>query len=146
MILLLNKLKLQEESEMASIISADAASVLRAVIIKWCSDHVSASNLQDAELTAEAVQKIGGQMVLDVSLSSQRGKSSKRGAHIKCNCGGKAPFEGYRNRWVRSACGEVHVKRAYYHCSACKTGPFPWGRRARSYHESVHSSSEGICL
>lgn len=111
---------------MTSIISAGAASVLRVLITKWCSDYVSASNLQGAELSAEAVQKICGQVVLEVSLSSQCGKSSKRGAHIKCTCGGKAPFEGYRNRWVRSASGEVVVNRAYYRCSACKIGRFPW--------------------
>jgi hypothetical protein len=128
MILLLSKLKLQEEDGMAFVISPQAAADLRALLTSWCRDHGLPASLQETELLSEAVRDLSGQVVLETCLLSQGGRSSCCGQSIVCKCGGKARFVGYRKRWVRSVCGEVRVERAYYHCAACKTGQFPWDK------------------
>lgn len=48
------------------------------------------------------------------------------GPRQPCSCGGAAHFAGRRRKTFMSALGPVTLERAYYHCTACGHGRFPW--------------------
>jgi hypothetical protein len=47
------------------------------------------------------------------------------------HCGEAARFVEYRPKTFLSALGEVTLERAYYHCSQCGQGHFPWDQMLR---------------
>ncbi len=101
---------------MAFTISADEVKDLRELISKWHKIFDKVSTVQEAEEMALAVRKVVGQAALEAGLSHISGKSSYQGSSLPCSCGGKRKFVDYRNRWVRSECGDVEIDRAYYYC------------------------------
>lgn len=54
--------------------------------------------------------------------------SDHSAAHLACPCGGSARYAGRRSKRIQSALGEMHLERAYYHCSHCQTGFAPRDR------------------
>lgn len=44
---------------------------------------------------------------------------------VLCACGQTARYVGRRQKRVQSALGELHLERAYYHCSGCGSGFCP---------------------
>jgi hypothetical protein len=128
----------KEFTRMASTISAAARNDLRAFVMTFVQSHTQTDRLDEAETLAQEMQAIVGQAVLDASLETMTGKATYRGCSVACECKGKARFVGYRFRWVKSACGETKVQRAYYHCAKCKRGRFPWDE-AQGLNERVWS-------
>lgn len=126
-----------------SVISTEAREDLFEAVAAWTQRHlctgIQAGNLADSEALAEEAQQIVGQCVLEVALSSICGKATYEGVSLACPCGEKARFVGYRERWVKSLCGEARIKRAYYHCASCKRGIAPWDKR-EGLNERVYSA------
>ena len=54
--------------------------------------------------------------------------SDWQGPRLPCGCGNTARYAGRRHKTVLTALGPVALRRAYYHCSRCKTGFFPRDR------------------
>lgn len=48
-----------------------------------------------------------------------------RGSSIRCRCGEKARFIGYRTKMLRTLLGAIEIRRAYYHCARCHRGKIP---------------------
>lgn len=111
---------------MTRILTSSARQALLALLSEWCDNNVVANTLDECELLAEEVRDLVGQAVFEAGLHFQEGKSTYKGSHIPCSCGDRARFLSYRTRWIRTLYGEAQMKRAYYHCSACHKGQFPW--------------------
>lgn len=47
------------------------------------------------------------------------------GGSLDCGQGHRARFVGYRTRTIDTVLGAVSLRRAYYHCRACRTGVAP---------------------
>jgi len=94
--------------------------------VRACLEDPKAKNLEEAERMAldlaEQVKKAAFQALVE----PLAGKATYQGTSVSCGCGERARFVGYRRRWIRSLCGEVHIARAYYHCSQCQSGLAPW--------------------
>ena len=83
----------------------------------------SAVQLEQAErLTRVGVLAIGAR-VLAASVAA-RG-TGKTGARCACPCGAQATFEGYRTKAIQTLVGWIDVRRAYYHCAACRHSQIP---------------------
>ena len=51
------------------------------------------------------------------------------GPHAACGCGGQAAYAGSRPKTITTVLGEVTLRRAWYHCAACKGGFAPRDRQ-----------------
>jgi len=52
-----------------------------------------------------------------------------------------------REKWISSLLGELRLKRAYYHCSACGQGWFPWDQEVGlGASHLTPAASEVTCL
>jgi hypothetical protein len=54
--------------------------------------------------------------------------SDHAGPCLACRCGAQARFAGRRDKCFLTVLGEIHLSRAYYHCSACGHGFCPRDR------------------
>lgn len=120
------------------VISSEGCEDLRVLVSSWMSRHGRVSDLSDMERLAEEAQQVVGQCVLEASLLAAGGRATYAGSSVACACGGRARFVDYRARWVKAACGEARIERAYYHCAPCKRGTVPWDR-AQGLTERVWS-------
>lgn len=131
------------------VVSAEALDSLRGVIAVWFREHARVLDLADAEAMAERVRRASGEVVFAEAVAQLGRKATYLGASIKCSCGSEARFVEYRERWVKSACGEAQVERAYYHCGSCKTGHLPWDREqglnARMYTPTLKATVADVC-
>jgi hypothetical protein len=66
----------------------------------------------------EGMLRLGGK-VLGELLSADPGY---RGPVVACGNGHEAVFTGYRGKILDTVVGEVRLRRAWYHCAACKDG------------------------
>ena len=57
-----------------------------------------------------------------------------QGPSARCACGATARYEGDRSRRVRTLCGPIQLKRAWYHCPACHGGASPLEKTLRIEH------------
>ena len=94
---------------------------------KWCQEYLSAATIADAEdIITEMSRKLSEHMMRTFA-ENMDPKSTYDGRKIKCpKCDGEAVFKGYRHHWIRTICGDIKPKRAYYYCSECHTGVSPW--------------------
>jgi len=87
------------------------------------------NDLAAVEAAVEEQGRHWAHAVLSETLAA--GKGGYEGTAVSCVCGGWARFVGYRTRQVHTCVGWIEVRRAYYHCSACKRGIVPldgaWG-------------------
>jgi len=67
------------------------------------------------------------------------------GSAIPCSCGARKKFVGYRERKVHGSMGWLTIRRAYYHCSQCKTGEAPYDRQAGLGDEQVSPALAKAC-
>jgi hypothetical protein len=51
------------------------------------------------------------------------------GPHAACGCGGQAVYAGSRPKTITTVLGPVTLRRAWYHCAACKRGLAPRDRQ-----------------
>lgn len=63
-------------------------------------------------------------------------QSDHSAAHVVCSCGRPARYAGRRSKRIQSALGEMHLERAYYHCSDCQAGFAPRDRSLGMEHSS----------
>src|SRR5438874_13150754 len=108
------------------------------MVAEWWQGNVRVETLEEAEEVALAISRELGQSMLEAGVSATAGRASYQGTHSACRCGSRARFVGYRERWVQTLCGEVRVRRAYYHCARCGTGQLPWDR-AQGLNERLWS-------
>jgi hypothetical protein len=69
-------------------------------------------------LIREGMLRLGGK-VLGELLSADPGY---RGPVVACGNGHEAVFTGYRGKIINTVVGEVRLRRAWYHCAACRDG------------------------
>jgi len=123
---------------MAGVISLEGRKDLLLLVQEWYAKHGDARDLEEAEDFAEEARRLVGETVLEASVLRVTGKATYQGTHVRCSCGERSRFVNYRPRWVKSLCGEVRISRAYYYCSACKSGQAPWDG-AQGLNERVWS-------
>ena len=79
----------------------------------------------DLEATEMAIRssmhEVGGAM-LETLVDFDHGH---RGPRVPCGKGHQAAFVDYRSKDVQTVLSNIKVRRAYYHCPACKAGVFP---------------------
>ena len=109
-------------------ISPERLEDLQAAIQQWCEGRPGAQDLAELEQFAVEVSRAAGRAVVEQGLPKMDETSGYRKSSFSCDCGRKAKFVGYRERWVGTLFGPVRVKRGYYHCRHCKTGRVPWDR------------------
>lgn len=83
-------------------------------------------SLSEAESVAEEVRSLCGQAALEAAVGAVSAKATYRGTRVGCACGSQARFVSYRQRWIKTLCGETKLSRAYYHCASCGRGQAPW--------------------
>lgn len=134
---------------MAQQISASDRADLRAMITGWCKTHCPPYSVAEAEELAQNIAREVAQAVVETSVKATAGRASYQGSRLPCACGQQARFVNYRQRWVRTLCGDVAVKRAYYHCQACRRGRLPWdeaqGLGERVWSPGVKALVTEIC-
>src|SRR5216683_2182674 len=113
---------------MTSVVSASGREDLRRALVDWCASHMSVENLSEAEAMLEEGRQIACGCILETAMMRLGVKATHQVAFIPCECGGRARFAAYRQRYVKSAYAEARVKRAYYHCSGCGVGVSPWDK------------------
>ena len=96
---------------------------------KWFRENVSVSTIDEAEELIVDVSRRLSEAMMGAFAEQMDPKSTYEGVRISCACGGEASFEGYRSRWVRTLCGDIRPRRAYYHCEHCHSGVSPWDKR-----------------
>lgn len=114
---------------MAQQISPSALADLQDQVREWCQQHVQPHSVAEAEELAQAITRQLAQTIVETGVQKLAGRASYLGTRQPCPCGGKARFLDYRPRWLHTVCGEVKVKRAYYHCAGCGCGASPWDRQ-----------------
>ncbi len=110
-------------------ISRQSVKDLQDMAGQWFGENVSASTIDEAEEVILDVSKRLSEAMMSAFAEQMDPKSTYEGVRIDCKCGCQASFEGYRSRWVRTLCGDIRPKRAYYHCKSCHSGISPWDKR-----------------
>lgn len=62
------------------------------------------------------------------------------------HCRQDARFVNYRQKSVMTLVGDIRLSRAYYHCSHCSQGQFPWEQTLRVLHRRTPGAEEVIAL
>jgi hypothetical protein len=70
---------------------------LRGVVEQWVRGQCGAATVEEA--AAEVAQACGA-VVVEILVPSSAGRRSNQGSGLKCECGGRAKFVGYRRRGV----------------------------------------------
>lgn len=115
----------------------------------WCCEELSVLTIAEAEETITQMTRKLSEHMMKTFAEKLDPKSTYEGVRIECECGGEAVFKGYRRRWIRTICGDVKPKRAYYHCPQCHTGTSPWdaeqGLGGRVWSPGVKSIVSECC-
>lgn len=134
---------------MTNTISTQKIEILQETAAEWCRQNVSADSLSDAEQMAIEIGRKVSQAMLSAMVEQIDEKKTYQGTYIECECGNDARFVGYRQKWVRTLCGDIRVLRAYYHCRECKSGYTPWdkeqGLTERIWSSGVKSLVAEMC-
>jgi hypothetical protein len=75
------------------------------------------------EVIREKMQLLG-QGLLQRVVNRQR--NGYKGSSVACKCGGSMRFVQHRSRDIHTLFGWITIGRAYYHCSDCGRGLFPY--------------------
>ncbi|PJA50386.1 MAG: hypothetical protein CO171_02020 [Syntrophobacterales bacterium CG_4_9_14_3_um_filter_49_8] len=116
---------------------------------KWCSERLSKASISEVEdAITQMTRKLSEHMV-NAYAENLDPRATYEGMRIECKCGGEAVFKGYRRRWIRTICGDIKPKRAYYYCPHCHTGISPWdgeqGLDGRVWSPGVKSIVSECC-
>lgn len=103
--------------------------ILQDAAVSWCETEVRVDSIAEAEETILEVSRKLAETMMAAAVKKLDHKQTYDGASVVCECGEKARFVSYRGRWVRTMCGDVRVRRAYYHCTSCHSGMSPWDRK-----------------
>lgn len=130
-------------------ISAAALASLQETVAAWWAAQAVDVPPEQAEVVAQAVGRTVAAQVLAQCWQQSSGRASYQGTRRPCACGGRARFVQYRERWLRTLCGEQRVARAYYHCAACGAGQCPWdaplGLNERGFTPAVKALVAECC-
>ncbi len=110
-------------------ISQESIKNLQETAGRWFRENVSVSTIDEAENVILDVSRRLSEAMMVAFAEQMDPKSTYEGVRINCECGREAIFEGYRSRWVRTLCGDIRPRRAYYHCEHCHSGASPWDKR-----------------
>lgn len=78
--------------------------------------------LEAVELAIRAAMLHLGGSLLEQLLAADRGH---RGPNVGCGCGHEAGFVAYRAKTIHTVLGPLALRRAWYHCPACRHGHAP---------------------
>lgn len=92
-------------------------------VLDWSEAHPGATLQQLEEQVGKAMGQLRSQL-LEAAVARQ-GSGQMQDEH--CTCGGKWVFQGYREREVMTAQGNIRIRRAYFTCDRCGAGIFPPG-------------------
>ena len=109
-------------------ISQESIKDLQQIAGKWFKENISVSTIDDAEEAILEVSRRLSEAMMSAFGDQVEPRSTHQGTRIECSCGSQAEFHGYRERWIRTLCGDIKVKRAYYHCKCCHSGASPWDK------------------
>lgn len=110
-------------------VSPEHGQDLLELVQQWCESQGVPEDLEELEAFAVEVSRRVGQAVVEQGLAAQSGKAGYEGSSRRCQCGKRAKFIGYRQRWVQTRFGAAKVERAYYHCRHCGASAVPWDVR-----------------
>jgi hypothetical protein len=80
------------------------------------------AGLEAAELAIRAAVTELGRALLEPLLAADGGY---RGPRVPCGAGHQAGFVSYRDKTIDTVLGPVTLRRAWYHCAACRRGLAP---------------------
>jgi hypothetical protein len=109
-------------------ISQDSVRDLQKMAGVWFRENVFVATIDEAEQAILEVSRRLSEAMMSAFGDQLEPRSTHEGTRVECSCGDEAEFHGYRDRWVRTLCGDIRVKRAYYHCNSCHSGLSPWDR------------------
>jgi len=109
-------------------ISPESLEDLQSKMSEWCASQAQIHDLVELEQFAVEVSRCVGHTVIEQGLPKLDKTRGYRTSSLPCDCGEKAKFVAYRERWIGTLFGAVQVERAYYHCKDCRTGHVPWDR------------------
>jgi len=84
-----------------------------------------------------------GQALLQRMVS--QGPRGYTGSGRPCACGHWRRFVGYRSKHVHTTVGWIELQRAYYHCSACGTGEYPYDQASGLASELLSAGLAKAC-
>lgn len=115
----------------------------------WCGEELSRMSIAEAEETITQMTRKLSEHMMNAFAEKLDPKSTYEGVRMECKCGGEAVFKGYRRRWIRTICGDIRPKRAYYYCPDCHAGISPWdgeqGLDGRVWSPGVKSLVSECC-
>jgi len=109
-------------------ISQESIKDLQQMAGSWFRENVSVATIDDAEEAISEVSRRVSEAMMSAFGEQVDPRSTREGTRVECSCGNQAEFHGYRDRWIRTLCGDIKVKRAYYHCKSCHSGTSPWDK------------------
>lgn len=74
-----------------------------------------------------------------------KGSHGYEGSVLRCSCGGWKRFVGYRHKQLHTTVGWVDLRRAYYYCSRCGSGQFPYDQGSGLGGESLSVGLARAC-
>ena len=99
-----------------------AAEIERLAAAAAASLTAGGQGLEAAELAIRtAMARLGGRL-LEQLLAADGGR---RGPRADCGAGHQAQFASYRAKVIDTVLGPIRLRRAWYHCAACKHGLAP---------------------
>jgi len=109
-----------------NVLSSSAVQDLLALVRRQFREQCPAADLDAADQWTEALVRQLAPLLLAAVAEECDPQRGYHGRTRACGCGAQARFVNYRSRWIQGLCGEIQVKRAYYHCSTCQHGHVPW--------------------
>ena len=106
-------------------LQAEAAAEVGRLAASAATSLACGTGLERAELAIRAAVLELGRAVLEPLLAAGPGY---RGPRAGCAAGHQAEFESYRDKTIDTVLGPVTLRRAWYHCSACRHGFAPRDR------------------
>lgn len=100
-----------------------AAEAMIDEFLDW-EEQADQPNLSQIEAAVLKVRRQIGERMAVVAIEDQDAAHPVE-APLCPQCGQRMRYKGQKARTVESLAGTLRFKRAYYHCSHCKSGPFP---------------------
>lgn len=104
--------------KIAEIVQAEVTREAEQIIQRFVvARHRGRLDLGGVEFEVRAAMHKVGSVLLEQLLNSDHG--GQIGPRIACGNGHQAEFVDYRSKQLQTILGDVHLRRAYYHCAQC---------------------------
>lgn len=87
-------------------------------------EQAAAPNLSQIETAVLKVRREMSERMAEVAIDDQDAVQPVA-APLCAQCGEPMRYKGQKGRSVESLVGTLHFRRAYYHCTHCRSGVFP---------------------